>query len=102
MSHHVLHLLYPRPAECCIGSTEDLKLRLIKHSEGDVPHTSEFTPWKVEVYLAFETREKAAAFEDDLKSGSGHAFVKRHFSFEPLIDSLQNSNRLSESSRFLV
>ena len=75
---------------------------LIKHSEGDVPHTSEFTPWKVEVYLAFETREKAAAFEDDLKSGSGHVFAKRHFSFESLIDSLQNSNRFCGSSRSLL
>jgi len=36
-------------------------------------------PWKVEAYFAFETREKAAAFEDYLKSGSGHAFAKRHF-----------------------
>ena len=67
------------PAERYIGSTKDLKSRLIKHNKGDVPHTSKFTPWKVEAYFAFETREKAAAFEDYLKSGSGHAFAKRHF-----------------------
>ena len=90
------------PAERYIGSTEDLKSRLIKPNNGDVPHTSKFTPWKVETHFAFETREKAAAFEDDLKSGSGHAFVKRHFSFESLIDSLQNSNRFCGSSRSLL
>ena len=62
-----------------IGSTEDLKSRLAKHNAGDVPHTSKFRPWKVEAYFAFETKEKALAFEQYLKSGSGHAFSKRHF-----------------------
>ena len=35
--------------------------------------------WKVEAYFAFETKEKAVAFEAYLKTGSGHAFAKRHF-----------------------
>ena len=30
-------------------------------------------------YFAFETKEKATAFEAYLKTGSGHAFAKRHF-----------------------
>jgi hypothetical protein len=34
---------------------------------------------KIEAYFAFETKEKAAAFEAYLKTGSGHAFAKRHF-----------------------
>ena len=61
------------------GVTEDLKARLAKHNAGEVPHTSKFKPWKVESYFAFETKEKAAAFEAYLKTGSGHAFAKRHF-----------------------
>jgi predicted GIY-YIG superfamily endonuclease len=68
-----------RPDERYIGSTEDLKARLVKHNKGDVPHTAKFLPWKIESYFAFETREKAATFEQYLKSGSGHAFAKRHF-----------------------
>ena len=67
------------PSERYIGSTEDLNARLAKHNTGDVPHTSKYRPWKVEAYFAFETKEKAAAFENYLKSGSGHAFAKRHF-----------------------
>ena len=67
------------PAERYIGSTEDLKLRLIKHNKGDVPHTSKFIPWKVEAYFAFETQEKTVAFERYLKSGSGYAFAMRYF-----------------------
>ncbi|MBE6376912.1 MAG: GIY-YIG nuclease family protein [Lentisphaerae bacterium] len=55
-----------------IGCTEDLKASLEKH-------TSKFRPWKVETYIAFESEEKSTAFEHYLKSGSGHAFAKRHF-----------------------
>ena len=46
------------PTERYIGSTEDLKSRLIKHNKGDVPHTSEFTPWKVEAYLLLKPERK--------------------------------------------
>ena len=62
-----------------IGSTSDLRKRLMKHNEGGVPHTAKFRPWKVEAYFAFETKEKVAAFEAYLKTGSGHAFANRHF-----------------------
>ena len=67
------------PSQRYIGSTADLKSRLAKHNAGDVPHTAKFRPWKVEAYFAFETKGKAAACEQYLKSGSGHAFAKRHF-----------------------
>ena len=58
------------PDQRYIGHTADLRERLIKHNKGDVPHTTKFRPWKVETYIAFEHY---------LKSGSGHAFAKRHF-----------------------
>lgn len=67
------------PSQRYIGSTQDLRARLAKHNKGDVPHTAKYRPWKVETYIAFETIEKAAAFERYLKSGSGHAFASRHF-----------------------
>ena len=67
------------PEQRYIGSTSDLKSRLAKHNAGEVPHTAKFHPWKVETYFAFETKEKAVAFETYLKTGSGHAFAKRHF-----------------------
>ena len=65
----------PLPEQRYIGSTADLKSRLAKHNAGEVPHTSKFRPWKVESYFAFEIKEKAAAFEAYLKTGSGHAFA---------------------------
>ena len=68
-----------QPEQRYIGSTADLKSRLAKHNAGEVPHTSKFKPWKVESYFAFETKEKVAAFEAYLKTGSGRSFANRHF-----------------------
>ena len=62
-----------------VGSTQDLQARLAKHNAGEVPHTAPFKPWKLEVYIAFETKEKAYAFEAYLKTHSGRSFSNRHF-----------------------
>jgi putative endonuclease len=61
-----------------VGLTDDLKARLAKHNQGEVPHTSKSRPWSLKVAVAFHDREKAAAFERYLKSHSGRAFAKRH------------------------
>ena len=65
--------------KCAQNTGHYLSARLAKHNAGEVPHTSKFRPWKVESYFAFETKEKATAFEAYLKTGYGHAFAKRHF-----------------------
>ena len=62
-----------------VGSTQDLQARLAKHNAGEVPHTSQFKPWRIQTAIAFDSKEKAAAFEKYLKSGSGREFAKRHF-----------------------
>ena len=62
-----------------IGYSSDLKRRFAEHNCGHVAHTAPLRPWKLETYIAFETEEKARAFEAYLKSGSGHAFAARHF-----------------------
>jgi len=43
-----------------------------------VPHTAKYRPWRIEVAIRFRDDQRAVAFERDLKSGSGHAFAKRH------------------------
>ena len=68
-----------QPEQRYIGSTADLKSRLAKHNAGEVPHTSKFKPWRIQTAIAFDSKEKAVAFEDYLKSGSGREFAKRHF-----------------------
>lgn len=62
-----------------IGSTADLKAHFVKHNAGEVTHISKFKPWKEEACIAFELEGWTHAFEFYLKTGSGHAFAKRHF-----------------------
>lgn len=61
------------------GCTGDLQKRLEKHNKGDVPHTSKNRPWKIQTAIAFDTQNKAYAFETYLKTHSGRAFAKKHF-----------------------
>ena len=62
-----------------IGHTADLRERVADHNAGKCSHTSKFVPWKIRLYVAFESIEQAQHFERYLKGGSGHAFAKRHF-----------------------
>ncbi len=67
------------PNELNISHTSNLKQRLLEHNAGKCPHTSKSLPWKLKLYIAFETLSQAQRFERYLKSGSGHAFANRHF-----------------------
>lgn len=67
------------PAQQYIGLTRDLRRRLAQHNNATSPHTKKFCPWELLVYCAFKSEATASAFEKYLKSGSGRAFVKRHF-----------------------
>ncbi|RLC61065.1 MAG: GIY-YIG nuclease family protein [Chloroflexi bacterium] len=67
------------PSKTYIGTTTNFTNRLKAHNTGRSPHTSRFKPWKTIVVIKFSDNHKAKAFEKYLKSGSGHAFAKRHF-----------------------
>lgn len=58
------------------GITDDLDARLSQHNSGAVTHTSKYTPWRIKTYVAFSDKDRAVAFEQYLKSGSGRAFAK--------------------------
>ena len=62
-----------------VGISDDPLRRLGEHNSGKSIHTNKFKPWKVLVQVGFADRNKAAAFEEYLKSGSGRAFAKKHF-----------------------
>jgi predicted GIY-YIG superfamily endonuclease len=66
------------PAQQYIGLTRDLRRRLAQHNNAST-HTKKFCPWGLLAYFAFKSEATASAFEKYLKSGSGRAFVKRHF-----------------------
>ena len=67
------------PSQKYTGITTDLKERLKHHNTGKSPYTSKYKPWKISIEVFFEDDRKAEFFEQYLKSGSGHAFAKRHF-----------------------
>jgi predicted GIY-YIG superfamily endonuclease len=68
-----------KPGTKYIGHTSNLRKRLERHNAGQNRSTAKHRPWKVKLYVAFETRRLAREFERYLKSGSGHAFARRHF-----------------------
>jgi len=62
-----------------IGCTDDLKDRKDRHDKGHVPATKNRLPVQLIAYFAFSNKYIAFNFEKYLKSGSGRAFIKRHF-----------------------
>jgi predicted GIY-YIG superfamily endonuclease len=68
-----------RPGARYIGHTSHIWRRLAQHNAGENRSTAKLRPWKIRLFVAFETRELARRCERYLKSGSGHAFANRHF-----------------------
>ena len=48
-----------KPGERYIGHTSDLSRRLKEHNAGKCKHTADFKPWKLKIYIAFETLSQA-------------------------------------------
>jgi putative endonuclease len=67
------------PDRIYVGLTRNLDYRIKAHNQGQSPHTSKYRPWEVLVALTFTDDQKAEKFERYLKSGSGQAFLNRHF-----------------------
>ena len=63
-----------------VGLTSDIERRLEWHNHGPSGHTRHHRPWSLVVSIEFSTEPEAVRFEKYLKSGSGRAFAKRHFS----------------------
>lgn len=67
------------PNEHYVGYSEDLQTRIKDHNSGKSTHTNKFKPWKLIAYFAFDDIQTAKDFESYLKTGSGRAFLKKHF-----------------------
>ena len=67
------------PSRVYVGCTTDVKRRLEEHNHCQSPSTSKYAPWEVVSYFAFRSTARADKFELYLKTGSGRAFMKRHF-----------------------
>lgn len=76
---HYVYILNCVDGKTYTGCTDDLRERVRRHAKGHVPATRDRLPVKLVSYTAFENRHRAFEFERYLKSGSGRAFIKRHF-----------------------
>jgi putative endonuclease len=71
------------PRQRYVGLTPDLKHRFADHNAGRSPHTRKHKPWNLITYTAFADKNTAVEFERYLKTGSGRAFLQRHFLRRP-------------------
>ncbi len=62
-----------------VGCTNNLKDRVERHEKGYVPATKGIRPIELRCYFAFKNKYLAFNFEKYLKSGSGRAFINKHF-----------------------
>lgn len=62
-----------------IGCTNNFVERLTLHRNGYAEFTKTRLPVSVVLTIVFPNKYKAYTFEKYLKSGSGRAFLKRHF-----------------------
>jgi predicted GIY-YIG superfamily endonuclease len=67
------------PSKTYIGYTTNLKQRIETHNSGGSVYTEQDRPWQLIMYLAFDSEEKALAFDKYIKIGSGAAFAKKRF-----------------------
>lgn len=75
---HYVYILKCNDGKPYTGCTENLRERLNRHQEGQVPATKNRLPVTLETYIVFKDKYKAFEFEKYLKSGSGRAFLKKH------------------------
>ena len=62
-----------------VRCTDNVQERFERHQKGQVPATANRLPVELEFYFAIQDKYKAFEFEKYLKSGSGRAFIKKHF-----------------------
>jgi putative endonuclease len=76
---HYVYVLKDERQKVYVGYSHDLKKRLEYHRAGEVVTTKTYTEPQLVWYCAFRDKKKALDFENYLKAGSGHAFLRKRF-----------------------
>ncbi|MBI1957060.1 MAG: GIY-YIG nuclease family protein [Candidatus Niyogibacteria bacterium] len=77
---HYVYILKCNNGKTYTGCTNNLKDRLNRHRERRILATKDILPIQLHCYFAFQNKYTAFNFEKYLKSGSGRAFLNKHFS----------------------
>jgi putative endonuclease len=72
-----VYFLRLRNGDIYVGSSKDLKLRLVQHKTGQVNATKSFLPVRLIAYIAVSNERKARELEKYFKSGSGRATLRK-------------------------
>jgi putative endonuclease len=78
---YVYVLLSQKTNNWYIGSTKDLRKRILRHNTGKNKSTKYSIPWELIYYEASLTKEDARAREKYLKSGMGRRYLKNRLKF---------------------
>lgn len=79
-----VYILLCKDKKTYLGCCDNLKERIVRHEKGNVPATKNRVPVKLISYFAFSNKYTAFDFEKYLKSGSGRAFMKKHFNIDKI------------------
>ncbi|MBC8205682.1 MAG: GIY-YIG nuclease family protein [Kiritimatiellales bacterium] len=74
--HYVYVLQSEKDGDWYIGSTKDLKRRLLQHNRGENKSTNNRRPFKVVYYEASESKSSALRREKYLKTAYGHRYLR--------------------------
>ena len=78
MYMHYVYILRDSNGKLYVGYSSDLKRRLKDHKYKTVATTKTYEEPSLVWYCAFVSKREALDFERYLKSGSGHAFMRKH------------------------
>ena len=76
---HYVYILKCGDMRTYIGCTHDLRERMQRHRRGEIKATQDRLPLELLSYIAINNKYKAYLLEKYFKSGSGRAFLKKHF-----------------------
>ena len=76
---YIVYILKCADGHYYVGCTSDLAERFDRHQKGYIHYTKSRLPVECINAFGFTDKYKAFAFEKYLKSGSGRAFMGRHF-----------------------
>jgi putative endonuclease len=74
---HYVYILFCSDKTYYSGLTENIKRRMYEHKNKLVDYTKYRQPIKMVWLGIFKNKQKAAEFEQYLKTGSGNAFFKK-------------------------
>lgn len=78
---YVYILLSTKTGRWYIGSTKDLRKRILSHNTGINKSTKHGVPWKLIYYEVGLNQKDTRAREKYLKSGMGRRFIKNRLKF---------------------